>query len=761
MKFPGIKAISITSISIALLLTSSFTYGWGFVYDRGVDSLHMNPANLTYAGLFESSFGIKGRDENTTEIFYNTAFFGLSGLSYIFNPSDVDNYGILGESFLLGKGRNFALGCALNLHFDSSWNVTPWFDLGLTWHPVRFLGLGMSIYDAANNGGAYIQRHFKNTMTLRYPGLFTLRGYLDWADEPDDFGLMLSVDIIEGGQLDISYENTSNGEVFKGGFTFFLGNAHTAMHGGTDIDATGIEYSGILSLGTKSRPKLPSLKKKAKITIEGKYSAFGKRGLFKNTPSIERLIKNIVSVLDQKKLRTLYIVIRENSLSMAHISRVASAIERVRNSGKTVISILDHGYIPFKDYLLALEGDVIFANPESSLYFGGIYSQSLYYGGLLDLLKIDAQIVKPDDCIYKSATETMMKEGPSDPALENKIELLGDLFSISLDRIIKRRKLNQEGARLLVDNYPVLDMGKAKQFDLIDDFFYSEDILEEDESIREYRSPFQDDFYSAKPSIAVIPMMGMILDTEESSPLLGDVIGAKSFTKMFRKIEKMDNIKAVLLYIDSPGGDAFASDRIHHALTRLQNKGKKVYVYMESVAASGGYYIAAPADRIYANPYVITGSIGIYGGKYYLGRFFRMLKIKSNTVKFGEKADFFDPFDKWEDEDLLLMKNHLEVFYTTFKSKVSEGREIPAETVAGLAGGRVYSSARALKSGLVDQISTFDNAVKEICEENSIRFADESIRVFTTGKGPLSPLFNIAKIPDLTGVSLWMLYLGE
>jgi len=256
-------------------------------------------------------------------------------------------------------------------------------------------------------------------------------------------------------------------------------------------------------------------------------------------------------------------------------------------------------------------------------------------------------------------------------------------------------------------------------------------------------------------------MKGTILQGGIFSPFLGDTITNKKYKNIFKYIERNKTIKAVIIYVDSPGGSAFESEKIYHSLKRLEAKGKKIYVYMDNVAASGGYYISVAAKRIYATPYTITGSIGIFFAKYYVGRFFKLLKINNDTVKIGDRSDFLNPFYRWGKEDYEIMKNHLDILYKRFKMKVANGRALKYNTVGNYARGKVYTGDQALEINLIDCILPFQDMVKEVCSENNIKYDESRIKICDFKWNIITGLIYFTKMPNISNYNLWMLYLGD
>jgi protease-4 len=248
---------------------------------------------------------------------------------------------------------------------------------------------------------------------------------------------------------------------------------------------------------------------------------------------------------------------------------------------------------------------------------------------------------------------------------------------------------------------------------------------------------------SVPEAVGVISLRGSIMTGPSRSspvplPLFGDeTLGSSTAQQLIRSAAKDDSLAAVVVHVDSPGGSALASDLIWRELVQLDQI-KPVIIYMGDVAASGGYYIAAPGRKIVAQRATITGSIGVIMAKAVTGGAYEKLDAGWDTVQRGKNADIYSSLQPWEGEQRAAVERSLDHVYRVFKQRVADGRRLPLERLDDLAGGRVWTGEQALAHGLVDLLGDFDLAVETACTVAGLP-TDGSVQTVTVS-APSRPL---------------------
>jgi protease-4 len=371
-----------------------------------------------------------------------------------------------------------------------------------------------------------------------------------------------------------------------------------------------------------------------------------------------------------------------------------------------------------KGYFLASVADSIFLNPVGALEFKGLASEVLYYKDFQDKYGFKMEVVRHGK--YKSAVEPFLE---NEMSAENKFQihtLLNDIWSTLREEISISRDLLPETLDAIVSSNKIAISQDAVSSKLIDGLAY-EDVFDEkiktrlgldiDEklkkvSINSVNSTKESYDASIKDRIAVVFAKGPILYGEGSESIIAQGI----FVETLEELSKDDWIKAVVLRVDSPGGSALTSELIWRTIEKLK-KSKPVIVSMGNVAASGGYYIAAGADHIFADPLSITGSIGVFATLPNVKGFLDDIGIQAQSVETHPNALGYSPFQTLNKSYEKQMISGIENIYDIFKERVIQGRELSPEAVENLAQGRVWSGKQALKLGLIDDLGDLQDAI--------------------------------------------------
>ena len=441
--------------------------------------------------------------------------------------------------------------------------------------------------------------------------------------------------------------------------------------------------------------------------------------------SLRALLNAIESAADDTRIEALYL---KGSLQSKNYGSGFAALKEVREaiqsfkevSEKPVIANLV--YPSDKDIYLASVADKIIMNPEGLIMSAGMASEPMYYAGFFKKYGIGVQVTKAGE--YKSAAETFVLEKMSAPARVATKALLDDLWSEYVDVVSTRAGMSKREFQALVDSTGLLNAKDAMEAGIVDELGFSDSVIRELKEVSgseseklEFESISMNEYMLASQEIqsgdhiAVVYAEGAIVVGEG-----GDgQIGGSRLAREIREIRQDEEVKAIVLRVNSPGGSALASEVIQHEL-RLANENIPVIVSMGTVAASGGYWISAYADKIYAEPNTITGSIGV------IGMFMNFKEIANNhgftfdVVKTGKFADALSAMRPKSTEEMAIVQREVDNVYSDFLRKVAEGRNQPAEHIAKIAEGRVWSGIDALELGLVDEMGGLEDAIAYAAE---------------------------------------------
>ena len=450
----------------------------------------------------------------------------------------------------------------------------------------------------------------------------------------------------------------------------------------------------------------------------------------------EILVRDILKVLANAKLdrRIDALVLDVSGLRSAGLDKlrtVANAIEDFKTSEKPVLAMGD--YFTQNQYYLAAHADKIYLNPEGAVMFDGFARNRMYYKDALDKLKINTHIFKVGT--YKSAIEPYMRNDMSAAAKEANSAWLGAYWEqfktdVAVARDIEIDNFDETAADFM-QKFEAAN-GDFAQYALangwVDELMTREDwrqamfaLVGENDNGKEYKNITFNRYLKIinppipkiveGPSVGIVVAKGTILDGNQPN----GTIGGDSTARLLRKARLDDNIKAVVLHVDSPGGSAFASEIIRQEVQELQQAGKPVVAAMSTYAASGGYWISASADRIIASPSTITGSIGIFGMLMTYEDSLAHLGVYTDGIATTELA-FNSVTQTLPDSLGQIIQRSIEHGYAKFIGLVAENRNMTLEQVDAIAQGRVWIGATALELGLVDQLGELGDAVKVAAE---------------------------------------------
>ena len=410
----------------------------------------------------------------------------------------------------------------------------------------------------------------------------------------------------------------------------------------------------------------------------------------------------------------------------ATMEEVRAALEKFRETGKKIIAY--DVTLSEREYYLSSLADEIIVNPMGMMELNGLSSKQMFFKGALEKYGVGVQVIRVGD--YKSAVEPYIRTDLSPANKEQTQALIADLWGKFLTTVADSRELNTGELQKLVDAKGYLEPQEATKAGLIDRVGYYDNVVtklrelteetEEAESFRQVDlSSYADRMIppteiasSAAEKIAVVYAEGAIVGGTGSI----ETIGSDRFAEEFRELREDDSVKAIVLRVNSPGGSATASEVILREIL-LTKEEKPVIVSMGNVAASGGYWIAAGADRIFAEENTVTGSIGVFGLLSNIQEIANENGITWDVVKTGEFADIDTNVRPKTDAELAIYQQSVDKTYRLFLRKVSRYRNLPVEKVKEIARGRVWSGKEAINIGLVDDLGGLETAIAYAAEK--------------------------------------------
>jgi protease IV len=438
--------------------------------------------------------------------------------------------------------------------------------------------------------------------------------------------------------------------------------------------------------------------------------------------SLRDVLDGIERAQEDRRIKGIVARLGNGELGTAQTQELRDAIERFRAKGKFALGYAESfGELGsgMRSYYLATAFDEIWLQPMGDVGLVGLRVEMPFFRGLLDKLGVEPRLDHRRE--YKTAMNTLTETAMTPAHREETAALAHSVFDQMVDGIAQGRRLDPAGVRTLVDEGP-FDTKQALDAHLIDHLGYRDDAvaaarLRAGENTQLTQLTRYLDAagrpHQSGPTVAVIYGTGLITSgTSNSNPLSGStLLGADSLARAFRLASEDASVRAILFRIDSPGGSASASETIWREVMRAREAGKPVIASMSNVAGSGGYYIAAAADKIVAEPATLTGSIGVVGGKILLNGLSEKFGVTWDAVQLGRNAGIDSVVEDFTPAERERFEHSLDYVYEGFKDRVAQGRKLDAAAVEAVAKGRVWTGADAKSRGLVDALGGFDTAL--------------------------------------------------
>ena len=717
--------------------------------DADATAVELNPAQL---GLLTSSslelVAAGGTSESATAartrrgagLYWGGTVFGPNalglGLTGVNGNSDL---GIGGHTtfrlaYALRLGRAGALGAAWGHIWGGPIAGTDTFDFGLSIRPGRHLAVGLTLEDAWEPSS--LPRLWNLEIAVRPLGTDRLELAIGAAHANNDLWrrfvprARLSVMLVDGFRLYAEGQRTpvAMGPVaLEGGAESRLG-VGMALDFGRTGGAVGVygtfppggsaagSVAGRIHVSGERGPELIGPTYVVRVPLEG----------IDDDRAFVALVQRVRALAADRPVAAVLFKIENVELGTGRIEELRDLMAFLRARGKRVIAYSTSPST--REYYLAAGADVIVLHPAGELALTGISQAVTFYKSAMDRIGVQVDLVRIGS--YKGAMEPFILNEQSSDVRANKKRLLDDVFerlttAIAADRTRVGRKMDAAEVRGLVDR-GLFTPGQAQAAGLIDgvaDQGQLETVIAQalgrpDVGITDLESsPVASGAWPGR-RIAVILMDGTIVDgpSQEMPFGIGGFAGSDTLLAALEECRSDPTIGAVVLRVNSPGGSAFASDVMARAIVQVRAAGKPVIASMGDIAASGGYYVSAPADQVFAEPSTLTGSIGIFAVKVNAARLLATIGVNIETSRRGAHADYLSPYRPWTDVELKMVMEKMRYLYGTFIETVAAGRASRGLTVAKvdeLGRGQVWTGALAQSVGLVDKMGGLAAAIDE------------------------------------------------
>ncbi len=696
-----------------------------------------DPDSNTLAYFSSSDFG---------EIFGFGATGSGSGFGAIYrNPADSPSLWTMTSAWAPVIEGDFRFGMVTNWHLtnDDFGNSFSW-DAGVSYRPTNWIGVGATAKNIlSNREESFLLPSYSAAFVVRTgEGALELGSEAIWDQEPDPhtlrshvgaellFGLRAFADValpLRGGED----SGTGNPEI-RAGLSFSSGGSQAgAMFSGGDSPLAQAVWVASTPDSSDSSPNQVPI-----FDLTDSYPYTPSVGLFSNgSESYISLLTRLENTAHDDGVSIVTIKLGGGAFSWAQVAELRRVINRIQDAGKEVVAWVE-GFATNTDAVLLSYCDRATAHPGSMIALTGVAAEMTFFRGTMDLLGVEPQFTQQGD--YKSAVETFTRSNASEPAIEQTEVLLDNIY----ETMVEALSLGDADGAALIDHGPftaqeALDAGILDELAYYDEFEQAIGVEAEHAPLnRSYMSTTDTPAWDRPNIVAVIYVEGAIVSGESSgsSPFSSQNAGSDTIVRAVRSAATSEDVKALVLRVDSPGGSAYASEEIWHELERFRESGNPLIVSMGGVAASGGYYVSANADVIFAEPTTITGSIGAFAGTFSLAGLYERMGITTETLTRGRMAAIFSTSRPMDSVEFEAFDRMAEDTYSRFRQTVADGREMSVEDVESVASGRVWSGADAMEVGLVDEMGGFQQAIERARDLAEIGEEDYSPVVTLSGR---------------------------
>lgn len=440
-----------------------------------------------------------------------------------------------------------------------------------------------------------------------------------------------------------------------------------------------------------------------------------------STTGLSDILFGLEKAAEDDKVKGLFIELSSANCGYATATEIRKGIENFKESGKFVIAYLQGEAVTQKQYYIASVADEIYGFPSTVMEFGGLGAELMFLKGMFDKLDLEMQVIRGSNNDFKSAVEPYFLTEMSDSSRVQVERYLNSMWSEIKNTIGNQKNIPLAKLDEIADSTKIRRTKDAIVHKMLDDVLYRDELMamlakktgveDTDDLVLETFEKYAKNKFENQQKInrgkdanlAVIIAEGGVVKS-------GEGLSSNKITKLFQEARKDEHIKTVVFRINSPGGSALASDEIWREVW-LTNQEKPVIVSMGDVAASGGYYIAAPASKIFAEPTTITGSIGVFGVIPYTGKMLEnKLGLSFDEAKTNHRA-VLTTNKRLSEGDYRIVQSEVDLIYNRFLEVVAEGRGMTKEAVNTVARGRVWTGSDAKEKGLVDELGGLSEAI--------------------------------------------------
>ncbi|MCA0387263.1 MAG: S49 family peptidase [Bacteroidetes bacterium] len=659
------------------------------------------------------------------------------------------NFSVGDERFGIGAGYGWSNGEKSFFGRQNFWQT------GAFYRPLRQISLSaLGVYPENSDLNEWVF-----SLAIRPTGNELVSGFFDYIVQKEDNPLKnrwaagVAVEPVPGLRAVFRYfENKSMTvglQVGLGNISIFS-QSHLAEGSGVGYQTYGIRF------GSYDR-NLIDITKKNMVAYSNMFGGlkYQKYKLFDGSNTLLNALQDIENVKDNPAYKGIILNMSGANINKEMLWELRERLKDLKNQGKKVLIYLDGG--GFDLYHFASVADKIVIDPVSLISLPGYSISKTYMKGTLDKLGIGVDEWRFFK--YKSAYETVARDKASDADKEQRQALIDDFYELAKQDIITSRPVLASSFDDIVNKKVLIDSEGAVAAGLVDTIARYDDLPKIFESMIQSgisvtnisaagnNKIYDDRYWGKKSKIAIIYALGACA--------MDEGINARSLINDVRAAAANRDVKAIVLRVDSPGGDGKASDYIAEGLKKYASH-KPVIVSQGSVAASGGYWLSMYADTIIAAPNTITGSIGVIGGWYYNKGFSDLTGLTSDQVQKGERADLFSgvtvpllgitiPSRNLTAEEKEKVKEYFMSNYEMFKKKVATGRKMSVDEVEKLAQGRVWSGIDGSKNGLVDVLGGLDDAIR-------IAASKAGLDEYEIVEYPNQPWFDLGKLLGLPSI---------
>ncbi len=735
-------------------------------------SLVYNPAGLGRVGRFNAWYlheRSNTRSMNNNAVWLATSIGDFVGLGLSFQwlnntaGSTLQPTGITSLGFSAGP-QQLSAGVTINWFSGGVLSGLPSYDLGLQSRPLRWLSLGATVRNV--NGAASPALGSPN---FREWGLAVgLRPFTERVTLGVDWNARETLPVNQSRMQYTLQVNVINGLRVLGGFSHsFAPTEPFYVHAGLGLDLENFGYTQGVSYASSGGVNLQfagriSVDAHDSIVPERKVAVLSLGELGGNAGStlgsllgiaeedkFLRLLRFFERAAKDPELEALVLKVEGADIGLARADEVRSAIVKLRKAGKKVFAyVLNASDV---EYLMVSACDGIYAAPEAMFLVDGLRSDVTFFGSAAQRFGVDIDVARVGD--YKNFPEQFTRADMSDAQRETINAYLDTNAKVIAQRVRESRGIEADAWQAGLDEglKPVKRAVELRQLDGVLTPQQFDELLSErlpgarvDRSYRPF--PERNTRWGRQDAIAIIPVLGAISGGKNSvSPLTGVTAGAQSFISALAEAVEDPRVKAIVLRIDSPGGDGLASDLMYRSVLEAKKR-KPVIASMGDVAASGGYYAAMGADVIVASPTTLTGSIGVFYVKPAVKRLAESFGVTQSSISRGKLAGITDSFEPWTDEQQVAAQKWIEDFYDSFITEAAASRKLPKEAIDKIARGRVWSGEDAKANGLVDVNGGLMDAIA-IAKERAGLNDDYALAISESSGGVLSAVFGAA-VPD-------------